>query len=155
MVRQCYEQREQLQAAFKADKLLLVQLVDFLVVVKNRSLKILKNNCMSGSFKKRNGLVYGVKQLQGRFQMTRSNASSTNIAYNLAASKVWIKFLAISKPSRKLQAQPKNHARSCSERGTSHKRFTATFAITGDGKRLTPHLLFSKLKKKSKMSRAF
>ncbi|POM71348.1 Hypothetical protein PHPALM_12097 [Phytophthora palmivora] len=33
----------------KAEKLLLVQLVDFLVVVKNRSLKILKNNCMSGS----------------------------------------------------------------------------------------------------------
>ncbi|POM71349.1 hypothetical protein PHPALM_12098 [Phytophthora palmivora] len=37
------------------------------------------------------------------------------------------------------------------KRGTSHKWFTATFAITVDGKRLTPHLLFSKLKKKSKM----
>ncbi|EGZ30706.1 hypothetical protein PHYSODRAFT_417910, partial [Phytophthora sojae] len=32
--------------------------------------------------------------------------------------------------------------------GSSHKRFTATFAITGDGKFLTPHVLFLKLKRK-------
>lgn len=32
--------------------------------------------------------------------------------------------------------------------GSSHKRFTATFAITGEGEFLTPHLLFSKLKHK-------
>ncbi|KAE9110611.1 hypothetical protein PF010_g11104 [Phytophthora fragariae] len=32
--------------------------------------------------------------------------------------------------------------------GTSHKRFTATFSITADGKMLPPHLLFSKLKNK-------
>jgi hypothetical protein len=32
--------------------------------------------------------------------------------------------------------------------GTSHKRFTATFAITGDGKFLKPHILFSNLKNK-------
>ncbi|GMF66706.1 unnamed protein product [Phytophthora fragariaefolia] len=31
---------------------------------------------------------------------------------------------------------------------SSHKRFTVTFAITGDGKVLKPHLLFSKLKNK-------
>ncbi|KAE8970295.1 hypothetical protein PF011_g26473 [Phytophthora fragariae] len=34
--------------------------------------------------------------------------------------------------------------------GSSHKRFTATFAITGEGKFLKPHLLFSKLKNKPK-----
>ncbi|KAG3004834.1 hypothetical protein PC116_g4381 [Phytophthora cactorum] len=32
--------------------------------------------------------------------------------------------------------------------GSSHKRFTATFAITGDGQILTPHVLFSNIKKK-------
>ncbi len=32
--------------------------------------------------------------------------------------------------------------------GTSHKRFTVTFAITGDGKFLKPHILFSNLKNK-------
>ncbi|RLN44975.1 hypothetical protein BBJ28_00005718 [Nothophytophthora sp. Chile5] len=32
--------------------------------------------------------------------------------------------------------------------GSSHKRFTATFTITADGKILQPHLLFSKLKNK-------
>ncbi|KAE9347088.1 hypothetical protein PR003_g7099 [Phytophthora rubi] len=34
--------------------------------------------------------------------------------------------------------------------GSSHKRFTATFAITGEGFFLKPHLLFSKLKNKPK-----
>ncbi|KAE9236134.1 hypothetical protein PF004_g8940 [Phytophthora fragariae] len=34
--------------------------------------------------------------------------------------------------------------------GSSHKRFTATFAITGEGIFLKPHLLFSKLKNKPK-----
>jgi hypothetical protein len=34
--------------------------------------------------------------------------------------------------------------------GSSHKSFTATFAITGDGKFLKPHLLFSKLKNNPK-----
>jgi hypothetical protein len=32
--------------------------------------------------------------------------------------------------------------------GTSHKRFTVTFAITGDGKFLFSHILFSNLKNK-------
>ncbi len=32
--------------------------------------------------------------------------------------------------------------------GTSHKRFTVTFAITGEGKFLKPHILFSGLKNK-------
>jgi transposase-like protein len=35
--------------------------------------------------------------------------------------------------------------------GSSHKRFTATFAITGAGEFLKPHLLFSKLKNKPKL----
>ena len=32
--------------------------------------------------------------------------------------------------------------------GTSHKRLTATFTVQSDGKLLTPHVLFSKLKNK-------
>lgn len=32
--------------------------------------------------------------------------------------------------------------------GSSHKRFTATFTITAEGKFLQPHVLFSKLKNK-------
>ncbi|KAE9006898.1 hypothetical protein PR001_g17093 [Phytophthora rubi] len=36
--------------------------------------------------------------------------------------------------------------------GSSHKRFTATFAITGEGKFLQPHVLFSKLKNKPKVA---